>query len=83
MTFEEVRAVLKQRFPVIMIDSVVSLEPGKSIRAIKNVTGNEVQIWVISRIRRDARNSDCGGHRPAASILFSSTMVREGGQGNF
>jgi 3-hydroxyacyl-[acyl-carrier-protein] dehydratase len=47
MTFEEVRAVLKQRFPMIMIDSVVSLEPGKSIRAIKNVTGNEVQIWVI------------------------------------
>ena len=31
MTFEEVRAFLKQRFPMLMVDSVISLEPGKSI----------------------------------------------------
>src|SRR5206468_12506902 len=44
MTFEEVRTALKQRFPMIMVDSVISLEPGKSIRTIKNVTGNEIQF---------------------------------------
>lgn len=44
MTFEEVRAVLKQRFPMLMVDSVVSLEPAKNIRTIKNVSGNEMQF---------------------------------------
>ncbi len=44
MTFEEVRAALKQRFPMIMVDSVILLEPGKRIQAIKNVTGNEIQF---------------------------------------
>jgi len=42
MTAEEVRTSLKQRFPMIMIDCVVSLEEGKSIRAIKNVSTNDV-----------------------------------------
>jgi len=42
ITSEEVKTALKQRFPLIMVDCVVSLEKGKSIRAIKNVTINEV-----------------------------------------
>ena len=44
MTFEEVRAALKQRFPMLMVDIVISLEPGKSIRTTKNVTGSEIQF---------------------------------------
>ena len=38
----DVQAALKQRFPIIMVDSVSSLESGKSIRTLKNVTTNEL-----------------------------------------
>jgi 3-hydroxyacyl-[acyl-carrier-protein] dehydratase len=75
MTFEEVRAALKQRFPMIMIDSVISLEPGKSIRAIKNVTGNEVQFlghFPEYAVMPGTLIVEAIGQ--AASILFSRTM---------
>jgi 3-hydroxyacyl-[acyl-carrier-protein] dehydratase len=44
MTFEEVKSYLKQRFPMLMVDRVLALEPGKSIKTLKNVTGNEIQF---------------------------------------
>jgi len=44
MTFEEVKSYLKQRFPMLMVDRVLELEPGKSIKGLKNVTGNEMQF---------------------------------------
>jgi 3-hydroxyacyl-[acyl-carrier-protein] dehydratase len=75
MTFEEVRVSLKQRFPMIMIDSVISLEPGKSIQAIKNVTGNEVQFlghFPEHAVMPGTLIVEAIGQ--AASILFSRTM---------
>src|SRR2546426_12024914 len=65
MTFEEVRAVLKQRFPMIMVDSVTSLEPGKSIRTTKNVTGNEIQFL---------------GHFPEHAVMPGTLIVEAIGQ---
>jgi 3-hydroxyacyl-[acyl-carrier-protein] dehydratase len=65
MTFEEVRAALKQRFPMIMVDSVISLEPGKSIRTIKNVTGNEIQFL---------------GHFPERAVMPGTLIVEAIGQ---
>ena len=65
MTFEEVRAVLKQRFPMIMVDSVISLEPGKSIRTTKNVTGNEIQFL---------------GHFPEHAVMPGTLIVEAIGQ---
>src|ERR1017187_6954483 len=65
MTFEEVRAALKQRFPMIMVDTVVSLEPGKSIRATKNVTGNEFQFL---------------GHFPECAVMPGTLIVEAIGQ---
>ena len=65
MTFEEVRALLKQRFPMLMVDSVISLEPGKSIRATKNVTGNEVQFL---------------GHFPEHAVMPGTLIVEAIGQ---
>src|SRR2546422_5089113 len=65
MTFEEVRAVLKQRFPMIMVDSVTSLEPGKSIRTTKNVTGNEIQFL---------------GHCPEHAVMPGTLIVEAIGQ---
>ena len=44
MTFEEVKKHLKQRFPLLMVDRVLELEPGKRIKTIKNVAGNEIQF---------------------------------------
>jgi 3-hydroxyacyl-[acyl-carrier-protein] dehydratase len=36
-----VRDLLPHRFPFLLVDVVKELEPGKSIKAIKNVTANE------------------------------------------
>ena len=44
MTFAEVRGLLKQRFPMLMVDTVVELVPERRIRTTKNVTGNEIQF---------------------------------------
>jgi 3-hydroxyacyl-[acyl-carrier-protein] dehydratase len=65
MTFEEVRAALKQRFPMLMVDSVLSLEPGKNIRTVKNVTGNELQFL---------------GHFPERAVMPGTLIVEAIGQ---
>lgn len=65
MTFEEVRASLKQRFPMIMVDTVVSLEPGKSIRSTKNITGSEIQFL---------------GHFPEHAVMPGTLIVEAIGQ---
>ena len=41
MDIEEIMRYLPHRYPFILVDRVVALEPGKSIRGIKNVTMNE------------------------------------------
>lgn len=41
MDIHEVLAHLPQRFPFLMIDKVLECEPGKRIRALKNVSANE------------------------------------------
>ena len=38
---EEVLRFLPHRYPFLLVDRVVALDPGKSIAAIKNVTANE------------------------------------------
>ncbi|HLV85694.1 MAG TPA: 3-hydroxyacyl-ACP dehydratase FabZ [Candidatus Sulfotelmatobacter sp.] len=65
MTFEEVRAALKQRFPMIMVDTVTELEPGKKIHAIKNVTGSEIQFL---------------GHFPEYAVMPGTLIVEAVGQ---
>jgi 3-hydroxyacyl-[acyl-carrier-protein] dehydratase len=75
MSFEEVRAVLKQRFPMIMVDNVILLEPGKRIQATKNVTGNEIQFlghFPEYAVMPGTMIVEAVGQ--AASILFSKTM---------
>ena len=41
LDIEEIQKVLPQRFPFLMIDRVIELEPGKRVVAIKNVSINE------------------------------------------
>lgn len=40
--FDEIKALVPQKFPLLMVDRVLSLEKGKRIVAIKNITGNEI-----------------------------------------
>ena len=65
LDFEEVRSLLKQRFPMLMVDSVVALDPGKSIRATKNVTGNELHFL---------------GHFPQRAVMPGTLIVEAIGQ---
>ncbi|HCS49703.1 MAG TPA: 3-hydroxyacyl-[acyl-carrier-protein] dehydratase FabZ, partial [Candidatus Aminicenantes bacterium] len=37
---EEILRLLPHRYPFLLVDRVIALEPGKSIVAIKNVTAN-------------------------------------------
>jgi 3-hydroxyacyl-[acyl-carrier-protein] dehydratase len=41
MDVHEVLAHLPQRFPILMVDRVLDCEPGRRIRALKNVSVNE------------------------------------------
>jgi len=65
MSFEEVKGHLKQRFPFLMVDRVLDLEPGKSIKTLKNVTGNEIQFI---------------GHMPDFAIMPGTSMIEAIGQ---
>jgi 3-hydroxyacyl-[acyl-carrier-protein] dehydratase len=65
MNFAEVRTLLKQRFPMIMVDAVLDLVPEQRVRAIKNVTGNEIQFL---------------GHFPELAIMPGTLIVEAIGQ---
>jgi 3-hydroxyacyl-[acyl-carrier-protein] dehydratase len=41
MDIQEILKHLPQRYPILMVDRVLSCEPGKSILALKNVSVNE------------------------------------------
>ena len=41
MDIQQVLEHLPQRYPFLMIDRVLELEPGKRIRALKNISANE------------------------------------------
>lgn len=42
LDFEEIKRLIPQRFPFIMIDRVIELEPGKRAVSVKNVSGNDI-----------------------------------------
>jgi 3-hydroxyacyl-[acyl-carrier-protein] dehydratase len=42
LDFEEIKKLVPQRFPFIMLDRVVEVEQGKRVTAIKNVSGNDI-----------------------------------------
>jgi 3-hydroxyacyl-[acyl-carrier-protein] dehydratase len=65
MSFTEVRTLLKQRFPMIMVDAVLELVPEQRIITVKNVTGNEIQFL---------------GHFPEFAIMPGTLIVEAVGQ---
>lgn len=42
LDFEEIKKLIPQRFPFIMIDRILELEPGKKAVSLKNVSGNDI-----------------------------------------
>jgi 3-hydroxyacyl-[acyl-carrier-protein] dehydratase len=42
LDFEDIKKLIPQRFPFIMIDRVLEIEPGKYAIAVKNVSGNDM-----------------------------------------
>jgi 3-hydroxyacyl-[acyl-carrier-protein] dehydratase len=42
--FDEVRRLLPQQFPMIMVDRVLAVEPGKTIQTCKNISGNDLML---------------------------------------
>lgn len=41
LDFEQIKGIIPQRFPFLMIDRVIEAVPGERLVAIKNLTGNE------------------------------------------
>ena len=41
LDFEQIKEIVPQRFPFLMLDRIIDLEPGVRIVGIKNLTGNE------------------------------------------
>jgi 3-hydroxyacyl-[acyl-carrier-protein] dehydratase len=84
MTFEEVKEHLKQRFPMLMVDRVLELEPGKHIKTLKNVTGNELHFlghFADFAIMPGTLIIEAIGQ--SASILFSHTTGKGMNQREF
>ena len=42
LDFEEIKKLIPQRFPFILIDRILEVEPGKYAISIKNISGNDI-----------------------------------------
>jgi len=42
LDFEEIKKLIPQRFPFIMLDKVLEVEPGNYAISIKNISGNDI-----------------------------------------
>jgi 3-hydroxyacyl-[acyl-carrier-protein] dehydratase len=60
--FEEVRRLLPQKFPFLMVDKVIELEKGKRAVGVKNISGNEIHFL---------------GHFPHMAV-FPGALILEG-----
>ena len=64
----EIMEILPHRYPFLLIDRVAGLEPGKSIRAVKNVTVNEPFF-----------QGHFPGHPVMPGVLLLEAMAQAGG----
>lgn len=60
LNFEQIKKLLPQRYPYLMVDKVLELEPGKTIVVVKNVTGNEAYF---------------SGHFPEIAIMPGTAII--------
>jgi 3-hydroxyacyl-[acyl-carrier-protein] dehydratase len=60
MEFDEIRKLLPQKFPFLMLDRVLELEAQRRIVAVKNITGNEIVFL---------------GHFPGAAVFPGALVI--------
>ena len=60
LDFEQIKEIIPQRFPFLMLDRAVEIEPGIRVIGVKNLTGNE---WFYQ------------GHFPAKAITPGAMML--------
>ena len=65
LNFEEIKKLVPQRYPFLMLDKVLELEKGKRIVVIKNVSGNEPYFL---------------GHFPEKAIMPGAFIIEGMGQ---
>ncbi|MEI6914321.1 MAG: 3-hydroxyacyl-[acyl-carrier-protein] dehydratase FabZ, partial [Armatimonadota bacterium] len=41
LDIEQIRSILPHRYPFLLVDRILSMDPGHSARGLKNVTINE------------------------------------------
>ncbi|MBE7414047.1 MAG: 3-hydroxyacyl-ACP dehydratase FabZ [Deltaproteobacteria bacterium] len=65
---KEIMSILPHRYPFLLIDRILELEPGKSARGLKNVTINEPFF-----------NGHFPGHPIMPGVLIIEAMAQVGG----
>ena len=81
LDFEDIKKLIPQRFPFIMIDKVIDLEPGKEATAIKNISGND--IFFLGHFPDKAIMPGAAiieAMAQASIVLFASARKRDEGE---
>jgi 3-hydroxyacyl-[acyl-carrier-protein] dehydratase len=68
LDIEQIRAVLPHRYPMLLVDRILELEPGKRCVGLKNVTANE-----------DFFNGHFPGQAMMPGVLLIESMAQVGG----
>jgi len=68
LDIEQIRAVLPHRYPFLLVDRIIDLDPGKTARGFKNVTINE-----------EFFNGHFPGHAVMPGVLVCEAMAQVGG----
>ena len=79
ISHSEIKQILPHRFPMLLVDSVLAIENGKQIHAVKNVTGNEsCYARLLDNSPRTAYAYPCSlvieSFCQSAAILYASAM---------
>jgi 3-hydroxyacyl-[acyl-carrier-protein] dehydratase len=83
LSFEEIKELIPQRFPFIMIDRIVEIEPGKRAVSIKNISGND--IFFLGHFPEKAVMPGAAiieAMAQTAIVLFAAGKERQEGSGN-